>query len=310
MKVHKDLNNFKAKNPVVTIGNFDGIHLGHKSIISRAKTLANEIDGETVVFTLWPHPRVVLNKEVTDLKFLTLIDEKIEVLEKTGIDHLIIFPFTKEFSNVTYQDFVVDFILDKIKTKRIIVGYNHHFGKNREGNFESLKKLAKEYGFFAEQKNPEILDGVSISSSEIRKALQKGKIKSANKFLGYNYFLKGKVVEGKKLGRSIGFPTANIQIDGGLKLIPQEGVYAVKVQVENDFYGGMMNIGVKPTVDYTGDQTIEVNLFDFNEDIYNKTIRIEMIERLRDEKKFNNIAELKDQLILDKNIASKVLTNK
>ncbi len=309
MKVYRDLNNFEVKNPVVTIGNFDGIHLGHKSIISRAKYLAKEIEGETVILTLWPHPRIVLNKASSDLKFLTLIDEKIEILERTGVDHLVILPFTKEFSNVSYHKFVVDYILEKIQTKKIIVGYNHHFGKNREGNFESLKKLATEYNFYAEQKNPEIVDGLSVSSSEIRNALLKGKVQLANKFLGYNYFINGGVVEGKKLGRSIGFPTANIDVRDNLKLIPREGVYVTKVHVNSNVYGGMMNIGIKPTVDHSGRQSLEVNLFDFNDDIYGQNVKIEFIKRIRDEKKFSGLQELKEQLSMDKKVAADILNS-
>lgn len=309
MEIYKDLNNFKASNPVVTIGNFDGIHLGHKSIISRAKHLAQEIDGEVVVLTLWPHPRIVLQKDDSNLKFLTLIDEKIEILEKTGIDHLVILPFTKEFSNVTYHEFVIDYIIGKIQAKKIMVGFNHHFGKNREGNFESLKKLAAEHNFYAEQKNPEIINGLTVSSSEIRRALQKGKISQANKFLGHNYFLNGTVVEGKKLGRSIGFPTANIKVENNLKLIPKDGVYAVKVRVLNNIYGGMMNIGTKPTVEQLGKQTLEVNIFDYNEDIYGKNIRVEFVDRLRNEMKFKNINELREQLQIDKKQAKQVLKN-
>jgi riboflavin kinase/FMN adenylyltransferase len=220
---------------------------------------------------------------------------------------LVIFPFTKEFSNVTYHDFVVDYILNKIGTKKIIVGFNHHFGKNREGNFESLKKLAVKYNFSAEQKNPEIVDSFSISSSEIRSFLFKGKIKQASKFLGYNYFLSGNVVEGKKLGRSIGFPTANIEVENELKLIPKDGVYAVKVYVNKDVYGGMMNIGVKPTVEKSGSQSLEVHLFNFDKDIYNQVIKIEFIDRLRDEMKFENLEALKKQLSIDKKNAKSIL---
>lgn len=307
MKVYTDINEFKnVKNAVVTTGTFDGVHLGHQKIISRLKDVARSIDGETVLLTFYPHPRMVLFPEDNELKLITTQREKIELLEKCGIDHLIIYPFTKEFSRLSSVEFVRNILANKINTKRLVIGYNHHFGRNREGSFEHLKEYGPLYGFEVEEIPAEDIDSNEISSTKIRKALQSGDIKVATSYLGHFYSLTGKVMEGKKNGQRIGFPTINLQVEDKYKLIPADGVYAVKVKHNGMMYGGMLNIGNNPTIEGKG-RSIEVNIFDFNKDIYNEEATIYFIERLRDEVKFNNLEELKSQLAKDKEKAVEIL---
>lgn len=307
MKVYTDINEFKnVKNAVVTTGTFDGVHLGHQKIISRLKDVARSIDGETVLLTFYPHPRMVLFPEDNELKLITTQREKIELLEKCGIDHLIIYPFTKEFSRLSSVEFVRNILANKINTKRLVIGYNHHFGRNREGSFEHLKEYGPLYGFEVEEIPAEDIDSNEISSTKIRKALQSGDIKVATSYLGHFYSLTGKVMEGKKNGQRIGFPTINLQVEDKYKLIPADGVYAVKVKHIGMMYGGMLNIGNNPTIEGKG-RSIEVNIFDFNKDIYNEEATIYFIERLRDEVKFNNLEELKSQLAKDKEKAVEIL---
>lgn len=310
MKVYTDINEFKnVKNAVVTTGTFDGVHLGHQKIISRLKDVARSIDGETVLLTFYPHPRMVLFPEDNELKLITTQREKIELLEKCGIDHLIIYPFTKEFSRLSSVEFVRNILANKIKTKRLVIGYNHHFGRNREGSFEHLKEYGPLYGFEVEEIPAEDIDSNEISSTKIRKALQSGDIKVATSYLGHFYSLTGKVMEGKKNGQGIGFPTINLQVEDKYKLIPADGVYAVKVKHSGMMYGGMLNIGNNPTIEGKG-RSIEVNIFDFNKDIYNEEATIYFIERLRDEVKFNNLDDLKSQLAKDKERALQILVNR
>lgn len=307
MKVYTDINEFKnVKNAVVTTGTFDGVHLGHQKIISRLKDVAGSIDGETVLLTFYPHPRMVLFPEDNELKLITTQREKIELLEKCGIDHLIIYPFTKEFSRLSSVEFVRNILANKINTKRLVIGYNHHFGRNREGSFEHLKEYGPLYGFEVEEIPAEDIDSNEISSTKIRKALQSGDIKVATSYLGHFYSLTGKVMEGKKNGQRIGFPTINLQVEDKYKLIPADGVYAVKVKHIGMMYGGMLNIGNNPTIEGKG-RSIEVNIFDFNKDIYNEEATIYFIERLRDEVKFGNLEELKSQLAKDKEKALQIL---
>lgn len=310
MKVYTDIIDFKnVKNPVVTTGTFDGVHLGHQKIISRLKDVAREHDGETVLLTFFPHPRMVLFPDDNDLKLITSQDEKIELLEHYGIDHLIIHPFTKEFSRLTSIEFVRNVLVNSIKTKRLVIGYNHHFGRNREGSFEHLKEYGPLYGFEVEEIPAKDIDSIEISSTKIRHALQEGDVKTANSYLGHDFSLTGRVVDGKKIGREIGYPTANIFVEDKYKIIPADGVYAVKVRHSGNIYGGMLNIGNNPTVNGKH-KTIEVNIFDFNKDIYEEDATIYFIERLRDEVKFNGLEELKDQLALDKINSLRILNNK
>jgi riboflavin kinase/FMN adenylyltransferase len=300
MKVYTNIDDFKdIKNPIVTAGTFDGVHLGHQKIISRLKEVAKEEDGNTVLLTFSPHPRMVLFPDDNELKLLNTLPEKIELLEKYGVDHLIVYPFTKEFSRLTSIEFVRNILVNRIQTKRLVIGYNHHFGRNREGAFEHLKEYGPLYGFEVEEIPAKDIDHIEISSTKIRNALLIGDVKTAIAYLGHIYSLTGTVVKGKQLGRTIGYPTANLQVMDTYKLIPGDGVYVVKVKHKNAFYGGMLNIGNNPTVEGKG-KSIEVNIFDFDKEIYGDETTIYFIERLRDEVKFNNLEELKEQLARDK----------
>lgn len=300
MKIYSNIQEFTAVNDVViTIGTFDGVHCGHKIIIEQLKKAAQQINGETVVLTFFPHPRMVIFPDDNDLKLLNTIEERTTLLEKAGIDHLIIHPFSKAFSKLSALDFVRDILVNKINAKKIIIGYDHRFGKNRAGDFEDLKNFGETYDFEVEEIPAQDIQQINISSTKIRTSLLSGEINAANQFLGYNYFLSGKVVEGEKIGRKIGFPTANIFVDNKYKLIPKNGVYAVKVEVKGITYNGMLNIGNRPTLNGTN-QTIEVNIFDFNEFIYGERITIHFVERIRNECHFDEINQLKNQLTLDK----------
>ncbi len=306
MKVYNNIEDFKdVKNPVVTTGTFDGVHLGHQKIISRLKEAADELKGETVLLTFYPHPRMVLFPEDNELKMLNTPAEKIELLEKYGIDHLIIYPFTKDFSRLTSVEFVRNILVNKMKTKMLVIGYNHHFGRNREGSFEHLKEYGPLYGFDVEEIPAKDIENIEISSTKIRKALQTGDVKTAASFFGYPYSLTGRVVPGLKLGRTIGYPTANIVVEDKYKLIPGEGIYAVKVKTGSVIYEGMLSIGNNPTVARKG-RSIEVNIFDFDKDIYGSDITIYFVERMRDEQKFKDLDELKVQLAKDKENALRI----
>lgn len=308
MIVYTNIKDFKdVKNPVVTTGTFDGVHLGHQKIISRLKDVAKQQQGETVLLTFYPHPRMVLFPEDNELKLLSTQQEKIELLEKYGIDHLIIYPFTKEFSRLSSVEFVRNILVNQIKTKRLIIGYNHHFGRNREGSFEHLKEYGPLYGFEVEEIPAKDIEHIEISSTKIRKALQTGDVKAATTFLGHSYSLSGKVTEGVKLGRKLGYPTANIIVEDKYKLVPADGVYAVKIKLNNKIFSGMLSIGNNPTVVGKG-RSIEVNIFDFDSIIYGMDLTICFVERLRDEMKFNNLEELKQQLAKDKEKSSVILS--
>ena len=300
MNVYRHINEFSSeKNVVLTTGTFDGVHLGHKKIIDQVVQMAQKINGESVLLTFFPHPRMVLYPESNDLKLLNTIDERLELLRQTGIDHLIIHPFSMEFSRITSLDFVRDILVNKLNTKKLVIGYDHHFGKNREGSFEHIKEYGPLYGFEVEEIPAQEIQQINISSTKIRKSLLIGEIQAANQFLGYHYFINGTVVEGSKVGRQIGFPTANIEVDEDYKLIPANGVYAVKIKIEDNNYSGMLNIGTRPTIK-EGDVTIEVNIFNFNQEIYNKPICIEFFEKIRNEVKFSELTELQQQLNHDK----------
>jgi len=307
MKVYTNIEEFKdVKNPIVTTGTFDGVHLGHQKIISRLKDVAKKHQGETVLLTFYPHPRMVLFPEDNELKLLNTQQEKIQLLEKYGVDHLIIYPFTKEFSRLTSVEFVRNILVNSIHTKKLIIGYNHHFGRNREGSFEHLKEFGPIYGFDVEEIPAKDIDSIEISSTKIRNALLSGDVEMATTFLGHAYSLAGKVIKGYQKGRIIGYPTANIEVEDKYKLIPGDGVYAVKVEVRGKLYGGMLNIGNNPTIEGKG-RSIEVNIFDFNETIYGEDATIFFIKRLRDELKFAGLEELKDALAIDKQNALKIL---
>ena len=308
MKVYTHIEYFKdVKNPIVTTGTFDGVHLGHQKIISRLKDVAQKHEGETVLLTFYPHPRMVLFPDDNELKLLNTQEEKIQLLEQYGVDHLIIYPFTKEFSRLTSVEFVRNILVNSIHTKRLIIGYNHHFGRNREGSFEHLKEFGPIYGFDVEEIPAKDIDSIEISSTKIRKALQSGDVEMAASYLGHSFSVTGNVVKGNEKGRIIGYPTANIVVEDKYKLIPADGVYAVKAEVRGKLYGGMLNIGNNPTIEGKG-RSIEVNIFDFNETIYGEDATIFFIKRLRDELKFDGLDELKNALAIDKVNALKILS--
>lgn len=301
MEVYHGIENFsRIAYPVVTTGTFDGVHMGHMTIINRLKEVAEKQKGETVLLTFFPHPRMVLQED-NDLKLINTLDEKINLLEKAGIDHLIIHPFTKEFSRLTSLEFVRDLMVNKIGTKRLVIGYDHHFGRNREGSFEHLMEFGPLYGFDVEEIPAQDIDNVNVSSTKIRKALLEGDLKTANEYLTHPFSISGKVVSGAQNGRKLGFPTANIEVLERYKLIPAHGIYAVKVQIDYQIFNGMLNIGVRPTIaDADGKPTIEVNIFDFDEDIYGKQISVQLIDRIRAEEKFPSLDDLVKQMHLDK----------
>ncbi|MFL5766044.1 MAG: bifunctional riboflavin kinase/FAD synthetase [Bacteroidia bacterium] len=308
MKVYTNIEDFRdVKHPVVTTGTFDGVHLGHQKIISRLKEAAKEEKGETVLLTFYPHPRMVLFPDDNELRLLNTQEEKIRLLEHYGVDHLIIYPFTREFSRLTSVEFVRNVLVNSIHTKRLVIGYNHHFGRNREGSFEHLREFGPLYGFDVEEIPAKDIDHIEISSTKIRKALQDGDVETAYAFLGHHYSVCGQVVGGRKLGRTIGYPTANISVGDRYKLIPKDGVYAVKVEHKGKMYGGMLNIGNNPTIEGKG-RSIEVNIFDFNMDIYGDDATIFFIKRLRDEVKFNGMDELKAALAKDHSESLKILS--
>ncbi len=309
MQIHSNLDNFKAINPVVTIGTFDGVHLGHKQVIRRLQELAHQVKGETVIFTFYPHPRLVLDRENCQLRLINTLAEKIFLLEATGIDHLVIYPFTKAFSQMSYIDFVQSILVDKIKVNSLVVGYDHKFGHNRKGTFHDLKQLAKDFNFSIVQEEVLNVDAINISSTKIRTAVSQGDIATANTYLGYRFFIKGDVVNGKKMGRKIGFPTANINPQESDKLIPKDGVYAVIVDIDDKQYMGMLNIGLRPTVNNQLDnRSIEVHILNFNEDIYYRTITLRFCSYIREECCFNSLDELKKQLQKDKETVKEILS--
>jgi len=311
VKVYHDINNFRAKNPVVTIGTFDGVHRGHQKVIRRLRDYAKEYNGESVIFTFYPHPRLVTAPNEGNLRLLTTLEEKTELFEKNGIDHLIIYPFTKSFSELSYQQFVKDILVDKLGTRCLVVGYDHKFGKNREGGFEYLKECAKKHKFDIEQLDALLVDESNVSSTKIRQSLEEGNITRANRYLGYRFTLHGTVVEGNRVGRKIGFPTANIVASDVHKIIPGYGVYAVEINLDGKKYQGMLNIGTRPTFNSNADnRSIEVHIFNFSGDIYKKEITITFIGKIRAEQKFSGPDELVEQLKKDKDAAQKILSAK
>lgn len=300
MKVHLGIDTpLEINNPVVTIGTFDGVHIGHQQIIARLKELARQTGGETVLITLYPHPRMVLFPDDNDLQLLSTQDEKMELLRRYGINHVVVIPFSKEFSRLTSLEFVRDILVNTIGVNTLVIGYDHHFGRNREGSIEQLRELAPQFDFTVEEIPAQDVDHVNVSSTKIREALLHGDVETAHNYLGHPYSLQGTVVEGNKLGRTIGYPTANINVGDKHKLIPANGVYAVNVHIGAHMHGGMLNIGVRPTVGGTA-RVIEVNIFNFNGDLYGAPIKVDFMARLRDEQKFNGLDALKEQLAADK----------
>jgi len=310
VQIHYGLEEFSVRKPVVTIGTFDGVHLGHREVIAELRKISLQTEGESVVFTFFPHPRMVVTPEEDTIRLLSTVEEKSALLESLGLDHLVIFPFTREFAQLSYTDFVKDILVGKMHIHKLVTGYDHKFGHDRKGDYHALAVLGKEFGFQVEQLNPLLVENVAVSSTRIRQSLEIGDMLRANHFLGYSYMLKGRVVEGRKLGRELGFPTANIVPDDLHKLIPTDGVYAVSVEVLGNQYKGMLNVGTRPTVNSNVDhRSIEVNIFDFSQDIYGKDITVNFVERIRSEVKFENIAKLKSQLEIDKTVALTIFAN-
>lgn len=302
MKVHRDIDQFDPiRKAFVTTGTFDGVHLGHKVILNKIINQAKKEGGESVLLTFSPHPRLVLFPDDTSLKLLNTQAEKIKLLEEIGLDHLIIKEFTPQFSRTKAYDYVRDLLVKKIGVYKLIIGYDHQFGRNREGSIEQLKELTNIFNFKIEEIPAQDIDTVKISSTKIRQALLKGDIQTAERYLGYTYSIQGKVIHGNKLGREIGFKTANLEINDKLKLIPGNGVFAVSVHIDGEKFQGMMNIGRKPTVNSENEKvSMEVHIFNFDRDIYNKEVCVEFNNRIRDEKKFESLETLAEQLKSDK----------
>lgn len=307
MRIYHNLDDFSpVRNAVVTSGTFDGVHVGHQKILSRLTEVAKKNSGETVVITFWPHPRLVLYPNDTDLKLLNTFEEKAELIKAQGIQHLLRIPFTKEFSQQSSEEFITNILVDKIGTKKLVIGYDHHFGKNREGSFEQLKLNGPKYGFDVEEISRQDVDHVVVSSTKIRRALETADLETATHLLGRPYGITGRVVKGDKIGRLMGFPTANLEIDSKHKLVPADGIYAVTVSHEHTVFGGMLYIGYRPTID-GAKKSIEVNIFDFDKDIYGESLSIKFHQLIRGDSKFNDLEELKEQLKRDKDQALSIL---
>ena len=302
LKIFNSIKSFNATKPtIVTIGTFDGVHLGHQKIVAQITKNAHALNCESLVLTFFPHPRMVL-QESTEMKQLNTLNEKIALLDNLGIDNLVVHPFDKEFSRLTAEEFVKKVLVDVFKIKKIIIGHDHRFGRNRTATIDDLINFGETYGFEVEQISAEEINEVSISSTKIRNALLEGNIELAANYLGYDYSLTGIIFKGKQLGRTIGYPTANITIEEDYKLIPNNGVYIAKSVLNGKTVFGMMNIGTRPTVDGTK-QTIEINFFDFKQDLYGQKITISLLHRMRSEQKFESIDALKNQLGIDKKTA-------
>ena len=309
MIIHEGYQNLNLIEPVVTLGIFDGVHRGHRVLLDRLVIRAEELKAESVVITFSPHPRLVLEQKNINLAFLTTIEEKIVLLEKAKVDHLIIIEFNKQFSKIKACDFIKDILVEKIGTKHLIIGFNHHFGRSGEGDFNTIKQCSESNAFKVEQVQGFHTEEGAISSSSIREALLNGKLDEANRWLGYSYSVSGTIIEGRKIGRSIGFPTANIDPDNKYKLIPGNGVYAVEVHLDDKNYMGMLSIGSNPTVNADiRMRSIEVHILNYNMDIYGRKISVTFRKRLRDEKKFDNIEQLTQQMELDKHDTLRVLS--
>jgi riboflavin kinase/FMN adenylyltransferase len=292
LEEHKGANAFQSNHPtVITIGTFDGVHAGHRKIIERLVESAKMGQMESAILTFFPHPRMVLQKE-SDIKLINTIEERKQILERMGIDHLIIHPFTHQFSRLTALEFVRDILVNKLKAKKIIIGYDHRFGRNRTADINTLKEFGNKYDFEVEEITRQEVEDVAVSSTKIRKALLEGRVEKANNYLQYPFTLTGKVVKGKGLGKDFGYPTANLHIEEDYKLIPRNGVYVVKADIDGKCKFGMMSIGTNPTVGGT-EVTIETFFFEFNKDLYGKKLQIEMLARIRDEKKFESVDSLK-----------------
>lgn len=307
MKIYKPFEEEVPVKGVAALGFFDGVHIGHQAILNKVKTEAAKIGETPLLLTLWPHPRIVLNKNIAELHLINTLEEKTSLFAQNGLEHFVVIPFTEDLSNYSAEAFFKRFFVEWLKLSKLIVGYYHHIGKNGTGDFESMQRLGDKYGISVEKIDALTSDDISISSTKIRNILIKGEIVTAFKYLGYRYFISGTVEYGNQIGRQIGFPTANIKVNNSNKLIPADGVYAVSVIIDGFKHKGMLNIGLRPTINSNQHKTIEVNIFDFNRTIYGCFITIVFVERIRSEIKFENIESLKVQLEQDKNIATKIL---
>lgn len=306
MKIFNNIATFKStKRTFVTIGTFDGVHMGHQKVLKDLVESAKINNATSVLLTFFPHPRMVLQKDNT-IKLINTIDERILLLEKLGLENLIIHPFSKDFANLSAFDFVKTILVDKLNIAKLIIGYDHHFGKDREGNFSKLQEFGQSFEFNLKEISKHDISDIAVSSTKIRKTIEKGEIEKANKYLGYEYMLTGEVVKGKNLGEKIGFPTANLEIKETYKLLPKTGAYIVKSIIDNKLVYGMMNIGFRPTVSGKN-QTIEIHFFEFNQNLYGKKIQIDILKFLREEKKFNSIENLTSQLKEDKQNSQEII---
>ena len=306
MRIFDNLKSYSSeKESILTIGTFDGVHIGHNKILKRLIQDSKKNNLSSLVMTFFPHPRMILNKS-HEIKMIDTIDEKINLLEKTGLDNLIIHPFDNNFSKIRAKEFVEEILVKKLKIKEIIIGYDHKFGKDREASVEDLKKFGKDYMFTVKEIPAQEIDSIAISSTKIRNAILNGEIEKCNKFLGRNFILTGKVVYGHGLGKKIDFPTANIEIKETYKIIPKNGVYLVKTKINSNTYFGMMNIGIRPTVGGTN-KSLEIHFFNFKDNIYGKNVSIEIIKKIRDEEKFSSIDQLKIQLKKDEQFCLKLI---
>ena len=308
MKIFHSINDFRStKKTIITLGTYDGVHIGHKKILEKVLQNTNDEQYESLVLTFFPHPRMVLQGD-SDIKLLNTINEKIDLLQEIGIENLVIHPFDETFSRLTAEEFVKTILVDRLNIQKIIIGYDHRFGRNRTANIDDLINYGEQYGFEVEQISVQEINEISVSSTKIRQALLEGNMALANDYLGYDYFITGTVIQGKQLGRTINFPTANLAIQENYKLIPQNGVYIVKSSIDNKLVYGMMNIGFNPTVNGQN-RSIEVHYFDFDADLYSKEIRVSILHRIRSEQKFPTFDLLKAQLEQDKQVAISYLNH-
>lgn len=308
MKIYNNFTDFvKVPNAIVTIGTFDGVHLGHQAILKDMVKTAKEIGGETVVITFFPHPRQVLNINAANLRFITTQEEKLKLLEKSGIDNVVVVNFTKEFSRISSEDFIRDYIIEHINPVKLVIGYDHHFGNNRMGDFNLLNEMQNKYNFQVQRIEAHDVENIAVSSTKIRHSLQQGDIERANALLGYHFSYIGKVVSGNKIGRELGYRTANINLEKEFRLIETSGVYATYVDYEGKEYKSMTYIGKKPTVNNDEIENIEVHLFDFDGDLYDKEIKVRFVKRVRGEQKFESLDALKKQIQIDEKNIKEIL---
>ena len=308
MKIYNSIEEFIPKFKVaLTLGTFDGVHIGHQSIIEKLNEVAEKIDGESVLMTFYPHPRHVLRSNNQKLKLLSTIEERSEMLKEYGLKHFIIQEFSKNFSQLRPDNFVKEILVDKLCVKRLIIGYDHHFGRNREGNYKKLLELSKLHSYEVEKINPLNYMGSTVSSTIIRKKINENKFEEVRKFLGRYFSFSGKIIEGKKMGKKIGYPTANISIENVNKLMPNDGVYAVYIKLNSKDFMGMMNIGYNPTFN-ASERSVEVHILDFNKDIYGLDVKVSIVEKIREEKKFLSVEDLKKNLDLDKKKVHQLLS--